>query len=107
MENKLDITRNIISIYGVILMIIFLKYNLDTHADEYNFLQKLIIILLPLLVSSLFWNWESYSYLNEAAYTTDDIFLKTYLNTTRFLTLVLFLFDAGMTYGIWLKLEGS
>ena len=103
-NKKLFFARNIFAFYGAVLMILFLKYNLDGYVQDYNFLQKLIMVLVPLMTGSLFWNWKLYNYLNKAAYTDDRSFLKTYLNMTIFLMVVVFLFDIAMTYGIYLKL---
>ena len=104
MESRLDTIRNILSVYAIAMLFLMLRFELDQYAYHYNYLQKFIIIASPLTVSTFFWNWKLYSYLNKTAYTNDENFKKTYLNMTIFLTVIIFLFDIGMTYGIFLKL---
>ncbi len=108
MENKkLFVLRNIFAFYGAALMVIFLMYNLDGHVQRYNLLQKLLMIFLPLMTGSIFWNFKLYTYLNKSAFKNEKSFKKTYLNITKFLTGVILLFDLGMTYGIYLKFTGK
>ena len=105
-ESRLDFVRNILAFYGVILVFLMLKFNLDKHAQTYNYWQRLFIIALPLLTSSFFWNWKVYSFLNAAAYKDERSFVKVYLFLTWLLTLTIFIFDIAMTYGVFLKLSG-
>ena len=104
-SKSMRMVRNLLAYWATFLMIVFVYYDIDGHGSEHNIVQKIIMMIFPLLTSSYFWNYKVYDFLGAATYySNESSYQKAYLNFTRLFIGVLIFFDIGMIYGIGFKL---
>lgn len=99
--SKLSKYKNILSIYGFLIILLFAFIDRSNIEGSLDAIQSIFVVLLPLGLSDLFWNHKNY---NVMIPDEGNFFQKSNFSYTAFTWvgfLIILIFDLGMSFGLY------
>lgn len=98
---RLSKYKNLLSVYGVFIMIVLVLLNIEQIQGIIDVFQTIIIVALPLGTSDIFWNKKNYEIMTPEK---GNFFQKSNFSYNLFMWvgfILILVFDIGMTLGVY------